>query len=175
VYGLWSGCEKVISRLSPTGMTEGRPGLRRGLVSAVPSGLNSGPHSLHRPCPYDVRVPWRVPRNDSVKAIVWALPVVFGPRTLWRTWGTRPGPLAFHYDVERSTVWRGGIPHLAKNERDTPNFLHAALDKAACAPFIKEGRMKFAEPTKQHRKSGMWGTRGLWLGQRRASGHNQGK
>jgi hypothetical protein len=26
-----------------------------------------------------------------------------------------------------------GIPHLAKNERDTPNFLHEALDKAACA------------------------------------------
>jgi hypothetical protein len=32
----------------------------------------------------------------------------------------------------------GGIPHLAKNERDAPNFLHAALDRAACAPFFKE-------------------------------------
>jgi hypothetical protein len=30
-----------------------------------------------------------------------------------------------------------GIPHLAKNERDTPNFLHAALDEAACAPVFK--------------------------------------
>jgi hypothetical protein len=29
-----------------------------------------------------------------------------------------------------------GIPHLAKNERDAPNFLYAALDKAACAPFF---------------------------------------
>jgi len=51
-----------------------------------------------------------------------------------------------------------GIPHLAKNERDTPNFLYAALDKVACAPFFKERRMKCAEPTKLNRKSGMWGT-----------------
>ncbi len=52
-----------------------------------------------------------------------------------------------------------GIPHLAKNERDAPNFLHAAPDKAACAPFVKERRMKFTESTKPHGKSGMWGTR----------------
>jgi hypothetical protein len=31
-----------------------------------------------------------------------------------------------------------GIPHLAKNERDAPNFLYAALDRTACAPFFKE-------------------------------------
>jgi hypothetical protein len=30
-----------------------------------------------------------------------------------------------------------GIPHLAKNERDAPNFLSAALDRTACAPFFK--------------------------------------
>jgi hypothetical protein len=48
-----------------------------------------------------------------------------------------------------------GIPHLAKNERDAPNFLYAALDETACAPFFKERRMKFGEPTKPHRKSGM--------------------
>ena len=56
------------------------------------------------------------------------------------------------------------IPHLAKNERDAPNFLYAALDRTACAPFIKERRMKFREPTKLHRKSGIWGTRLLLLG-----------
>jgi hypothetical protein len=50
-----------------------------------------------------------------------------------------------------------GIPHLAKNERDAPNFLHAALDKSACAPFFEERRMRRREPTKLHRKSGMWG------------------
>jgi hypothetical protein len=26
-----------------------------------------------------------------------------------------------------------GIPHLAKNERDAPNFLYAALDRTTCA------------------------------------------
>ena len=57
-----------------------------------------------------------------------------------------------------------GIPHLAKNERDAPNFLYAALDRTACAPFLKERRMKFREPTKLHRKSEMWGTRHLWRG-----------
>jgi hypothetical protein len=54
-----------------------------------------------------------------------------------------------------------GIPHLAKNERDAPNFLYAALDRAACAPLFKERRMKCREPTKLHRKSGVWGTRRL--------------
>jgi hypothetical protein len=37
---------------------------------------------------------------------------------------------------------RCGIPHLAKNERDTPNFLYAALDNTACAPFFKERRIR---------------------------------
>jgi hypothetical protein len=27
----------------------------------------------------------------------------------------------------------GCIPHLAKNERDAPNFLYAALDRTVCA------------------------------------------
>jgi hypothetical protein len=55
-----------------------------------------------------------------------------------------------------------GIPHIAKNERDAPNFLYAALERTACAALFKESRMKFREPTKLHRKSGMWGTRLLW-------------
>ncbi len=32
---------------------------------------------------------------------------------------------------------------------------HAALDKAACAPFRKEGRMKYTNATKVNRKSGV--------------------
>jgi hypothetical protein len=28
-----------------------------------------------------------------------------------------------------------GIPYLAKNERDAPNFLYAALDRTACSPL----------------------------------------
>jgi hypothetical protein len=54
-----------------------------------------------------------------------------------------------------------GIPHLAKNKRDAPNFLHAALETTARAPFFKERRLKLAEPTKPLRKSGMWGTLGF--------------
>lgn len=30
-----------------------------------------------------------------------------------------------------------GLPHLAKDERDTPTFLPAPLEKTACAPFFK--------------------------------------
>jgi hypothetical protein len=41
------------------------------------------------------------------------------------------------------TVEVRGIPHLAKNERDTLNFLYSALDTTACAPFFKERRIKF--------------------------------
>jgi hypothetical protein len=35
---------------------------------------------------------------------------------------------------------------------NTPNFLQAALDKAACAPFFEERRMKFVEPIELNRK-----------------------
>ena len=45
------------------------------------------------------------------------------------------------------------IPHLKIG--DAPTFLYAALDRTACAPLFKERRMKFREPTKLHRKSGM--------------------
>jgi hypothetical protein len=57
---------------------------------------------------------------DSAKAIVGAAPVIFGPRTLGRTWGTRPIPSAFHwaeafisagcYDpsVSESIIYGGG-------------------------------------------------------------------
>jgi hypothetical protein len=53
-------------------------------------------------------------------------------------------------------------PRSRQNERDTPNFLHAALDRSACAPFFKERRVKFSEATELHRKSGVWGTQGRW-------------
>src|ERR1700753_3139223 len=52
-----------------------------------------------------------------------------------------------------------GIPHLAKNERDAPNFLHAALDKSACAPFLKERRMKWDGTHETSQEIGDMGTR----------------
>jgi hypothetical protein len=48
--------------------------------------------------------------------------------------------------------------HISPKEGEiTPNFLHAALDTSACAPFIKERRMKIPEPTTFHRKFGDMG------------------
>jgi hypothetical protein len=67
--------------------------------------------------------------------------------------------IIFSFASENYRVKSSGIPYLAKNERDTPNFLYVVLDMTACAPFIKERRMKFAKPTEVRRKSGIWGTR----------------
>ncbi len=40
------------------------------------------------------------------------------------------------------------------NRMGDPDFLYAALDRTACAAFIKESRMKCTEADKLHRKSG---------------------
>ena len=37
---------------------------------------------------------------------------------------------------------------------NTPNFLHAAPDKSACAPFFKERGKKFVDPLEPNRKFG---------------------
>jgi len=43
----------------------------------------------------------------------------------------------------------------------TPISCHAALERSACAPFIKERRMECLNATTLHRKSGPWGTQPL--------------
>jgi hypothetical protein len=53
----------------------------------------------------------------------------------------------------------GGVPHVRPSVRGPkktgdPDFLRAALDTTACAAFSKESRMRCAEATKLHRKSG---------------------
>jgi hypothetical protein len=40
------------------------------------------------------------------------------------------------------------------NKMGDPDFLYAALDMTACAAFSKESRMRLANATKLHRKSG---------------------
>jgi hypothetical protein len=65
----------------------------------------------------------------------------------------------------RQDVEVRGIPHLAKYERDTPDFLYAAPDTTARAAFIKESRRKLICANKLYRKPGAWGTRQLWKGQ----------
>jgi hypothetical protein len=37
--------------------------------------------------------------------------------------------------------------YLGRKRRGVPDFLYAALDTTACAAFIKESRMRFAEVT----------------------------
>ncbi len=41
------------------------------------------------------------------KKLWWASPVLFGPRTLRRTWGTRPVPIGFCYDT-KTVLFRVG-------------------------------------------------------------------
>jgi hypothetical protein len=72
-------------------------------------------------------------------------------------WDTTNLNLFFDLLKEKHVEGRG-IPYLAKNERDTPNFLHAAPDMTACAAFIKESRMDLAGAHKLYRKSEIWGT-----------------
>ena len=100
-------------------------------------------------------------------------PFVFGPCTLGRTWGTHPVSDSSDEASENQNVEVCGIPHLAKYERDAPNFLHVALDKTACAPFIKERRMKFAEPIKPSQEIGDGGHPGF-IGRDRVWGSLEG-
>ncbi len=74
-------------------------------------------------------------------------------------------PCALIVSLGSGLVESRGIPHLAKNERDAPISWTLPWTKTACAPFVKERRMKFAERNNLHRKSGVWGTRLLWWGQ----------
>jgi len=47
------------------------------------------------------------------------------------------------------------LPPLSSRPEHTRIYCHAAPDKAARAPFRKEGRMKCDNATKFHRKSGV--------------------
>jgi hypothetical protein len=51
------------------------------------------------------------------------------------------------------------VPHVrlsvrGPNKMGDPDFLQVAPNRFACAAFNKESRMKFANATKLHRKSG---------------------
>jgi hypothetical protein len=59
---------------------------------------------------------------------------------------------------------RGGIPHLAKNERDTRIPCTRFHPVQRVRLFLKESRKKVANSTKLNRKSGVWGTRELLEG-----------
>ena len=55
-------------------------------------------------------------------------------------------------DTDRS------VSHPLQRTQRTPDSCHAALDKTARAPFYKERRMNFAQPSKLNRNPGRWGT-----------------
>jgi hypothetical protein len=44
------------------------------------------------------------------------------------------------------------VPLSETNKALDPDFLYAALDTTACAAFIKESRMNFANASQLHRK-----------------------
>ena len=46
------------------------------------------------------------------------------------------------------------VPLSETNRTLAPDFLYAALNTTACAAFIKESRMHFANASRLHRKSG---------------------
>src|ERR1700733_12444592 len=60
----------------------------------------------------------------------------------------------------------GGIPYLAKNERDTRIFCTQHQATATCAAFVGGSRMKFINANKLHRKSGGTGHPALIEGTR---------
>jgi hypothetical protein len=63
-----------------------------------------------------------------------------------------------------------GIPHLAKNERDTRISCTRHQATAACAAFIEESRMEFTDSDKLHRKSGGMGHPSLMRERERKAG-----
>jgi hypothetical protein len=87
--------------------------------------------------------------------------VLSRPRTLSAFLGQKcllRMPLSAHRRIKRS--W-GYAPSFSAQG---PDFLHGAPPRAACAAFIKESRMKYANARKLDRKSGgalwrTWGTR----------------
>ena len=62
--------------------------------------------------------------------------------------------LACHQALPPGRVPRVRTSVHGLNKTGDPDFLYAAPDMTACAAFSKESRVKFANATKLHRKSG---------------------
>jgi hypothetical protein len=73
--------------------------------------------------------------------------------TLDRKSGEAEGSAVPH---PNNQLWLEAAPSpLSSRPERTRISCHAALDKATCAPFRKEGRMKYNNAIKFHRKSGV--------------------
>ena len=83
----------------------------------------------------------------------------------WRTWAENDMFRMLSLSLERKSrlVWQKRLLGYARlvgptyAGANTPNFLHAALDKSPCAPFFEERRMRFLEPIDLNRKFGDMG------------------
>src|SRR5277367_6809629 len=63
--------------------------------------------------------------------------------------------------VRSSLEGKPAVSHISRKTSEMPRISCTQLWKEPHAPFIKERRMRFREPTKLHRKSRVWGTRRL--------------
>jgi hypothetical protein len=61
-------------------------------------------------------------------------------------------------DKPETGALSAAYPTQAQRQGLTPISCHAVLERSACAPFIKERRMKCINATTLRRKSGQWGT-----------------
>ena len=108
--------------------------------------------------------------DETAKSRSGILPLTYGFR-LWVRTGRKPQVPPLRYAPVGMTILlekRGFVPSTdAGGERFAPQTklssrpertrisCHAALDRATCAPFRKERRIKFANATNLDRKSGV--------------------
>jgi hypothetical protein len=91
---------------------------------------------LSRRCEGTVEICWRFSKN-----IRWAAPIVFGPRTLLRTWGTRPIPFGPCYDTDSCETGPSSHPGetgFAMYDSDSPPVLRTiSLTYSLCPRFAR--------------------------------------
>jgi len=96
----------------------------------------------------------KLDRKSGVRFGEPGAPVLF-PGRFCETESETAAPLAPHDNRQSCMSEYRGIPHLAKNERDAPNFLHAApRESRGVRLSFKERRMKIIEATEPHRNRG---------------------
>ena len=121
-----------------------RPSLRKGAHAVLSSAAWQ-----------EIRV--RFGRDDKEKVTVPERADA-GPRRYALPWvGRRPmtPPVEMTNLLQLSFRIFLGNAELSSRPERTRISCHAALDKAACAPFRKEGRMKYVNAIKVNRKSGV--------------------
>jgi hypothetical protein len=95
-------------------------------------------------------------RHPGNKSRVPHISLVF--REMWDTTALNPKYSTHHQHLRSRSV----ESHISRNTSEMPRIsCTQTWTRPRVRPFFKERRMKFAEPTKPHRKSGVWGTQNL--------------